>query len=488
MLFNSIEFAFFFPIVTVLFFLLPHKLRWLLLLAASCAFYMYFKPEYILILGFIIVIDYWVGIQIDKQDDERRKKILLIFSLLANLGVLFVFKYFNFVAENLNYVLNEFQVKGNIPILHIILPIGLSFHTLQAMSYTIEVSRGKFKAEKHFGIYALYVMFYPQLVAGPIERPQNLIPQFYQKKTFEYENARRGIILIAWGLFKKMVIADRLGAFVNQVHSMPDGYYTGIPLIISYIACPFQIYCDFSGYTDIAIGSAKFMGFDLMTNFKTPMLQPNVNKYWAAWHISLTSWFRDYVYMPFRKKFFPNAGMWLSILIVLVLSGIWHGANWNFIVWGITNALLVIGFNLLKRNKYFTFITSRMSDRVGNICTCFAVFFTTVFFRASSVPKAMHMIRDMFKNIYSQVVLIIKNEHGERLHYLYVKQPFNDFVLAILLVSGLMILESKFMNQNIDSWITKKSKIFRWSFYYSLITIFLFFAIFKKSDFIYFQF
>jgi D-alanyl-lipoteichoic acid acyltransferase DltB (MBOAT superfamily) len=434
------------------------------------------------------VIDYVVGIEIEKQKTDRGKKVLLILSLIANLGVLFIFKYFNFVAESINYALHEFQFKGEIPILQIILPIGLSFHTLQAMSYTIEVSRGKFRAEKHFGIYALYVMFYPQLVAGPIERPQNLIPQFYEKKQFTYENARVGMILIAWGLIKKMVIADRLAAFVNQVHFMPDGYYTGIPLIISYIACPFQIYCDFSGYTDIARGSAKFMGYDLMVNFKTPMLQSNVNKYWATWHISLTTWFRDYVYMPFRKHFFPNAGMWLSILIVLVLSGIWHGANWNFIVWGITNALIVIVFNLLKHNKSFTFITSRMSDRMGNIITCATVFITTIFFRASSLPKAFHMIRDMFKNIYSQVVSIIKNTHGERLDYLYLKQSAFDFCLAIVFVSALMILESKFMNQNIDSWILKKSKIFRWSFYYSLIVVFLFFGIFKKSDFIYFQF
>ncbi len=488
MLFNSIEFAFFFPIVTVLFFLTPHKFRWLLLLTASCVFYMYFKPVYILILAFIIVIDYLVGIKIEQQKTEKRKKVLLVFSLFANIGVLFIFKYFNFVSENINFFFNAIQYEGRLPILHLMLPIGLSFHTLQAMSYTIEVSRGKVKAEKHFGIYALYVMFYPQLVAGPIERPQNLIPQFYQKKEFNYENARTGIILIAWGLIKKMVIADRLGAFVNQVHMMPDGYYTGIPLIISYVACPFQIYCDFSGYTDIAIGCAKFMGFDLMTNFKTPMLQPNVNKYWAGWHISLTTWFRDYVYMPVRKNFFPNAGMWLSILIVLVLSGIWHGANWNFILWGLSNALLVILYNLFKRNKAFTFITSKMSNRVGNIFTCFMVFFTTVFFRASSVTKSFHMIRDMFKNIPYQVIAIIKNTHGARLHYLYLKQSFFDFFIAIILVWGLMFLESKFFNQNLDSWIVKKGKLFRWIFYYSLIAVFLFLGVFKKTEFIYFQF
>ncbi len=488
MLFNSIEFAFFFPIVTLLFFLTPHKLRWLLLLLSSCVFYMYFKPEYILILAFIIIVDYLVAIKIEQQTTQRQKKGWLIFSLIANLGVLFIFKYFNFVASNFNDALSLFHSTGKIAYINLILPIGLSFHTLQAMSYTIEVSKGKFKAERHFGIYALYVMFYPQLVAGPIERPQNLIPQFHQKKYFNYENARSGMVLIAWGLIKKVVIADRLGPLVNQVHSMPDGYYTGIPLIISYIACPFQIYCDFSGYTDIATGCARIMGYDLMVNFKTPMLQPNINKYWAAWHISLTSWFRDYVYMPFRKNFLPNTGMWVSILIVLVLSGIWHGANWNFIVWGITNALLVIVFNLFKRNKNFLYITSKMSDRLGNIFTCFTVFFTTIFFRASSVTKALHMIRDMFKNIFSQTVVIIKNLHSERLDYLYLKQSSFNFFLAILFVSILMILESKFLNRNLDSWLLAKSKRFRWVFYYSMISIFILFGQFNKLDFIYFQF
>jgi D-alanyl-lipoteichoic acid acyltransferase DltB (MBOAT superfamily) len=488
MLFNSIEFAFFFPIVTVLFFLAPHKLRWLLLLTASCVFYMYFKPVYILILAFIIVIDYFVGIQIEKQKTSRRKKQWLIFSLLANFGVLFMFKYFNFVAANLNYAFHLFHSTGKIDYLNLILPIGLSFHTLQAMSYTIEVSKGKFKAERHFGIYALYVMFYPQLVAGPIERPQNLIPQFYEKKYFNYENARRGMILIAWGLLKKMVVADRLGAFVNQVHGMPDGFYTGIPLIISFFACPLQVYCDFSGYSDIATGCAKVMGYDLMQNFRTPFQQPNVNKYWASWHISLTTWFRDYVYMPVRKYLLPNAGMGLSILIVLVLSGIWHGAKWNFVFWGISNALLVITYNLLKRNHLFQKLTSKINNFWANKLMILSLTTTTIFFRASSVPKAFHMLRDMFKNVFSQIQASIQNVHGERLAYLYVKQSAKDLIILIFLVVALMLLESKFVNSNIDSWLPQKSKRIRWLFYYSFIVIFILFGVFKKSEFIYFQF
>lgn len=488
MLFNSFEFAIFFPVITILFFLIPHKLRWALLLLGSCVFYMYFKPEYILIMASIIVIDYLVALKIEQQTSQKQKKLWLVLSLIANLGILIFFKYFNFLAENINLALDNFHTGKRIPLLEILLPIGLSFHTLQAMSYTIEVSRGKFKAEKHFGIYALYVMFYPQLVAGPIERPQNIIPQFYQEKFFNYENARRGLMLIAWGLFKKVVVADRLGAFVNQVHAMPDGFYTGIPLIISYLACPYQVYCDFSGYSDIARGCAKFMGYELMDNFKTPLQAKNVNQYWASWHISLTTWFRDYAYMPIRKYILPNAGMWLSITVVLVLSGIWHGANWHFIFWGISNAAIVITYSYFKRKKYFKKITNHFNDRVSNIITFFFLFFTVIFFRAESVQRGVHIIGDMFKNIPHQIKLILSNKHSERLEFLYVKQTGFNFYLAIFLVFILMTLERRFAYNNVDVWLVKQKKWQRWLFYYCLIAAFVFWGVFKKSEFIYFQF
>ncbi len=439
-------------------------------------------------MAFIIVIDYFVAIEIDKQTSDRKKKLWLILSLVANIGILIFFKYFNFLADNINQCLSAFHTGKKIPMLEILLPIGLSFHTLQAMSYTIEVSRGKFKVEKHFGIYALYVMFYPQMVAGPIERPQNIIPQFHQKKYFNYENARSGLILIAWGIIKKMVIADRLGAFVNQVHAMPDGYYSGIPLIISLIACTYQIYCDFSGYSDIARGCAKVMGYDLMVNFKTPLVQKNISQFWATYHISLTSWFRDYVYLPIRKNYFPNAGMWLSVLLVLVLSGVWHGADWHYIMWGVANAVILILYTSFKRNKLFLAITSKMSDWFANKIMLFSISAACVFFRASSVTKALHMLRDMFKNIPQQVRLIIKNQHSERLEYLYIKQSGFDFIIAILLVWVFTKFEEKFKSKDVDLWVVKQNKKIRWTFYYGLLTIFILLGIFKKSEFIYFQF
>src|ERR1700722_2737282 len=252
MLFNSVPFLIFFPVVTVLFFLLPYRFRWFLLLAASCFFYMFFKPEYILILAFTIVIDYFAGIFLENEPDKKKRKKYLIASIIANVGVLAVFKYYNFLNDNVTGLALLFNLKNPIPRLNWLLPIGLSFHTFQAMSYTIEVYRGNQKAERHFGIYALYVMFYPQLVAGPIERPQNMIHQFREPHSFDYKRVTDGLKLMFWGLFKKMVIADRLSAVVDTVYNNPKEH-TGLSFIIATIFFAFQIFCDFSGYTDIAI-------------------------------------------------------------------------------------------------------------------------------------------------------------------------------------------------------------------------------------------
>nr|MBP6334133.1 MBOAT family protein [Bacteroidia bacterium] len=262
MLFNSVHFLFFFVVVTALYFSLPYKFRWLLLLISSCYFYMALIPIYILILGFTIVIDYFAGIFIEQASGKRRKTFLIL-SLVANIGVLAIFKYYNFINLNFSHLLESFSLSNPIPYLSILLPIGLSFHTFQAMSYTIEVYRGNQKAERHFGIYALYVMFYPQLVAGPIERPQNLLPQFRINHDFDYDRVTSGLRLFAWGLFKKVVIADRLALVVDTVYSNPHEY-NSMSLIIATVFFSFQIFCDFSGYSDMALGTARVMGFKLM--------------------------------------------------------------------------------------------------------------------------------------------------------------------------------------------------------------------------------
>jgi alginate O-acetyltransferase complex protein AlgI len=313
---------------------------------ASCYFYMAFVPIYIAILGGTIVIDYFAGIYIEKHIGAKRKWLLII-SLISNITVLFVFKYYNFFIDNINGLFNLDSADSSLPYLSILLPIGLSFHTFQAMSYTIEVYRGTQKAEKHFGIYALYVMFYPQLVAGPIERPQNILHQFHEHKKFNYQNLSSGLKLMAWGLFKKVVIADRLASLVNEVYSNPTNY-TSLPLIITTFFFTIQIYCDFSGYSDIAIGAAKTMGFDLMKNFNRPYAAQTISDFWNRWHISLSSWFKDYLYIPLGGNRVKIPRLYFNLMIVFIISGFWHGANWTFIIWGTIHGFYLIVALLTK--------------------------------------------------------------------------------------------------------------------------------------------
>ncbi|OFZ56311.1 MAG: alginate O-acetyltransferase, partial [Bacteroidetes bacterium RIFCSPHIGHO2_02_FULL_44_7] len=319
MLFNSLQFLIFFPTVTTLYFILPHRFRWFLLLIASCIFYMAFIPAYILILLVTIVVDYIAGILIEKSQGKKRKLYLLI-SIVANIGFLAFFKYYNFASTNLTELAQFLHWNYSVPVLSIILPIGLSFHTFQAMSYTIEVYRGKQVAERHFGIYALYVLFYPQLVAGPIERPQNLLHQFREEHSFDYRRVTDGLKLMLWGLFKKVVIADRAAVFVDTVFNSP-GDFQGVSFIIAAALFSFQIYCDFSGYSDIAIGAAQVMGFKLMDNFNRPYFSKSIAEFWKRWHISLSTWFKDYLYIPLGGNRVGKPRWYFNLFFVFLLSG-----------------------------------------------------------------------------------------------------------------------------------------------------------------------
>ncbi len=398
MLFNSLEFLLFFVVVTTFYYLLPHRFRWMLLLSASCLFYMYFKPIYILILGFTIVVDYWVGIELEKCENQSKRKIILILSLIANLGVLIEFKYANFIVDNINQLLSFSNSHVQIPLLEIALPIGLSFHTFQAMSYTIEVYRKNQKAEHHFGTYALYVMFYPQLVAGPIERPQNILHQFKAKINFSYTNLKTGLVFILIGLIKKIVIADRLGYYV-------DSYYdnlqtmTFLPTVIAITFYSFQIYCDFSGYSSIAIGTAKCLGINLMKNFYNPYSASTFRDFWKKWHISLSSWFRDYVFIPLGgsrvSSFLTNR----NLLIVFLLSGIWHGAKWTFVFWGLIHAAFLIFENITKSSRF------RIHNKfIKQLFVFVIVSIAWVFFRSPSFEIAYTVLRKLIAfNVDSRI-------------------------------------------------------------------------------------
>jgi alginate O-acetyltransferase complex protein AlgI len=491
MLFNSFEFALFFPIVTILFFLLPHRYRWLLLLLASCFFYMFFKPVYIFILIFTILIDYFAAILIARQVEKKKRKLLLLISIIANVGILVVFKYYNFLATNLQIVMESVHKTGHIPLLNMLLPIGLSFHTFQAMSYTIEVYRGKQVPEKHLGIYALYVMFYPQLVAGPIERPQNILHQFHEPKSFNYENMRSGLILMAWGLFKKVVIADRLALFVNHVYGQPL-QYKGLPLIISSVFFAFQIYCDFSGYSDIAIGSARCMGYELMQNFNKPYMSTSISEFWQRWHISLSTWFRDYVYIPLGGNRLGAARWCLNIMIVFLISGIWHGANWTFLIWGLLNGVYLLIEHFLKK---LVPQETRKPNTNNMLLTMFhrikvflLITLAWVFFRAENLSQALYIIKHMFVGLPEQIRQIFYNENFARLKLLYLHNKPGSFVIALLLLALLMTVHHRQKTKEFSEWLTAKPTYVRWTAYYVLVLSFVTLGVFNNSEFIYFKF
>ena len=483
MIFNSLEFIIFFIVVTHLFYALKHKYRWSLLLLASCYFYMFFKPIYILILFGTIFIDYYAAIYIDRNTG-RKRKLFLILSIIANVGVLAVFKYYNFFIDNLNLTLHGFGSSVTLPYLGILLPIGLSFHTFQAMSYTIEVYRSNFKPEKHFGIYALYVMFYPQLVAGPIERPQHILPQMHRETQFNYLNITDGLKLILWGLFKKIVIADRLAQFVNQVF---DNYtdYQGIPLCIAAVFFSFQIFFDFSAYSDIAVGTAKTMGFELMQNFKNPYSATSISEFWTRWHISLSSWFKDYVYIPLGGNKVKLSKWMLNILIVFTLSGFWHGASWTFIVWGALHGVYLILEKLIHKT------ISIPQNRLLVFKRLAVFFFVTVawiFFRATDFKQAGYIVQNLFSSLPEQINDIITNTNFQRKTLLYCDQTKAEFFLALLSLVFVNFIQRIQKDKTIPEFLNSQSTSVRWGLYFIFLYGIVFFGVFEKIQFIYFQF
>jgi alginate O-acetyltransferase complex protein AlgI len=484
MLFNSLQFLVFFPVVTALFFVLPHRFRWLLLLGASCVFYMAFVPAYIFILLFTIVIDYCAGLLIEAAQGSRRKLYLML-SLVANLGVLGVFKYYNFFIGNVGALLHWGGSAAALPLLRIMLPIGLSFHTFQAMSYTIEVYRGHQKAERHFGIYALYVLFYPQLVAGPIERPQNMLPQFHRKQYFDYDRVVSGLRLMAWGLFKKVVIADRLARLVNEVYDTPT-HYRGLPLLVATVFFSIQIYGDFSGYSDIARGSARVMGFELMLNFDRPYFSRSLPEFWRRWHISLSTWFRDYLYIPLggRRVALPRACF--NLFCVFLLSGLWHGANWTFLVWGaLHGAYLVIGILTRTSRQRLVERLPLLSSPVLNVALTYAlVAFAWIFFRANSAPDALYLIRHLFDTSAAL-------HEGTLFHGLAAVKVFYPRYEWLALAGALGVLglvEAAQARVAVGGWVARQPTPVRWALYYGIVLGIALLSPFERVQFIYFQF
>jgi len=480
MLFNSLEFAIFFPIVAALYFLLPQRHRIGLLLVSSCVFYMAFIPAYIAILGLTILIDYCAGIWLEKTKTDRARRLLLLVSIIATCTVLFVFKYFYFVLDNTRWLAGIFGWRLTGPSIRIILPIGLSFHTFQSLSYVIEVFHRRQKAETNFVTYATYVMFFPQLVAGPIERPQNLLHQFYEVHEFDYRRITSGLKRMAWGFFKKLVVADRLALLVNDVYGSPQAH-TGFQLSLATFFFAYQIYCDFSGYSDIAIGSARVLGFRLMENFRSPYHAGSVGEFWQRWHISLSTWFRDYVYIPLGGSR-VGRGRWVrNVLITFTISGLWHGANWTFVIWGFLNGVYLTLGGLLRpyRERWWSAVGLRDGHPVRVAIGTGVVFVLTcatwVFFRASSVADATYVLTHFWGGWQSPSL---------RTEQFLLRQ----FPVAVLSIVALELAEVLHGRVSLTSVLSHRPVGFRWAVYTAFVIGVVLFGIHRSSQFIYFQF
>jgi len=471
MLFNTISFVIFLPIVIILYFLLPHKYRWILLLAASYFFYMSWKLEYIVLIVFSTLIDYISGIQMEKYKSKSKRLPFLILSLITNLGLLFFFKYFNFVSENFNNLFHYYSISTEIPLMNFLLPVGISFYTFQTLSYSIDVYYGRQKAEKHLGYFALYVSFFPQLVAGPIERFSQLTPQLKAKHDFSYKNLINGLRLIVYGLFIKMVIADNLSKIVDQIYASPEKF-NSLDILTGISFYSFQIYSDFYGYSIIAIGSALIMGIKLMDNFKTPYMSKNIAEFWQRWHISLSTWFRDYLYLPMGGNRVTQKKWVFNIFVVFIVSGIWHGANWTFIIWGALYGVVYMLETLV--NKAFKIKKEYKPYSLTHILLALKTFvFVTiiwVFFRSQSFNEAILI----FKNILTNY-----NVNIDMLNIPVTTWTF----LVFFIISDIVLYNSRF-----DKWINNIPLLPRWLIYSLLIFSIIVFAGVDNFSFIYFQF
>lgn len=484
MVFNSLDFLFFFSVVYPLYWLLNHRLQNLLLLIASFFFYGFWDYRFLSLLLISSVVDYIAGLGIEKnKENTKLKKIYLLFSILTNIGILGFFKYFNFFTTQAIHLLNALGLKPSIHTLEIILPLGISFYTFQTMSYTIDIYRGELKPIRNFFDFALYVSFFPQLVAGPIERAKRLLPQIQTPRVWNLNQVQEGSFLVLLGYFKKVFVADNIGEIVNSIYSQPDP--PGSAIFMGLIAFFFQIYCDFSGYSDIARGLSKWMGFELMQNFSNPLFAPNIIDLWKRWHISLMSWFRDYVYIPLGGNRVSKLRQHFNNIFIFFISGLWHGASWTFIIWGVYNGILTSFYRMYQdikvkftkpeiqtktnqNTKLIQQTITKIKVILSTIITFFAFSYSGIWFRSTSLEQGLHFTMKLFTDLaWWDSVLFEK-----------------IFRIVILL---LLIEYSQFKNQN-------EFSIFKWNLPYRVILyVSLFYSIiimgnFNKNEFIYFVF
>ena len=487
MLFNSFEYLIFLPLVSVLFFIVPHRYRWLHLLVSSYVFYMWWSPLYALLIMASTLVDYCACLFMGTRSTSLRRHMGLAASLACNLGLLFSFKYYNLFTNTAVFLFDKLGISWSPPAFSVLLPVGISFYTFQTLAYTIDVFMGRQRPERHFGFFALYVSFFPQLVAGPIERSGNLLPQLHARQFFSAPDAVMGLRLILWGLFKKMVVADRLSELADIVYADPGSFPGGL-VAMATAAFAFQIYCDFSGYSDVAIGSARILGIRLMTNFRRPYAASSIPEFWARWHISLSTWFRDYLFIPLGGSRVNGHAWARNILIVFAVSGLWHGASWTFVVWGFLHGVLY----LLARG------VSSAWDRLGmpplaawtrpgfvvlNFCV---VLVTWVFFRAATIHDAAHAITQMATG-WGLPVLPWKTGLFLTVSRLTMISAL-DLEIMTALVIFLLAIEHWLGDRPADVALGKLPAFLRWGAYVLLTMAVLNLGAVEEKPFVYFQF
>ena len=471
MLFNSLQYAVFLPIVFALYWALPHRYRQPVLLIASYYFYMSWNVKYVVLILFTTAVSYTAAVLLERTDRTGKRKLLLAATLVACLGVLFLFKYFNFFMGSLAAAAQRFAIPLHPTTLKLLLPVGISFYTFQTLSYVIDVYRGDVTAEKNFFTYALFVSFFPQLVAGPIERTKNLLPQLKAEHTFDYDQAMYGLKLMAWGYFKK-AFADHLASYIDGIYANISGA-TRFDLIAAAIFFSIQIYCDFSGYSDIARGTAKLLGIDLMENFKSPYFSSGIREFWSRWHISLSTWFRDYVYIPLGGNRCSKLRHYANLLITFLVSGLWHGANWTFVVWGGLHGLGQIAEDAFGGRIPAKGKIARMTSIILVFLFCSIAW---VFFRAESFETVGQFFRSVgASNPYTN----LSN------HDLGIRKLF-PFFSGILLVAA---FDCAALKRDVILWISKRSLILRWGVLLILVwLIWFYFPASENAEFVYFQF
>lgn len=478
MLFNSFNFLLFFPAVVLVYFLIPQKVRYLWLLGASYYFYMCWNPKYVLLLLFSTAVTFLGGLAIERF---QAKKLFLTLTVVTNLTVLFAFKYFEFALSNLNLLLERFHIKAVDPGFSLLLPVGISFYTFQALGYTIDVYRKEIYAEKNFFRYALFVSFFPQLVAGPIERSKNLLKQMEEPHSFDYLRMRKGLLIMLWGYFLKLVIADRAAIFVNAVYG---DYHTygGLYIVVATLLFAVQIYCDFAGYSTIARGAALVMGFRLMENFEAPYFSKSVAEFWRRWHISLSGWFKDYLYIPLGGNRKGTLRKQINLFIVFLVSGLWHGAAWNFVIWGGLNGIYqVLG---MWKEKASQKLKGRRS-KADFIFTFILIDFAWLFFRADSIGDAFAMLQSIC-NVRNFAVLTDGSLFTLGLNEYH-------FLFLFLCIVLLWITDYfKYRNVDLFTWTEKQNVAVRYGIYFCLFCVVVLLGIYgvdyEASQFIYFQF